>query len=77
MVIIFVFISVHTYGGNVGLVLTQLTYLIVLMQLGLTQCTEIDNFMTSVQRVLEYTNVPQESDFESIPSKLLKYNNVI
>ncbi|VVC32367.1 Hypothetical protein CINCED_3A020730 [Cinara cedri] len=59
----------NTYGGNVGLVITQAINLMNMLQLGILQTTEIDNFMLSVERVLEYANLPQESALESTPDK--------
>lgn len=67
-------ISDSIYGGNVGLVLTQTINLMNLMQQGLKQFTRINNSMTSVERVLECTNVPQESALESTQGKLLLKN---
>lgn len=56
-----------TYGGNVGLAITQAIGLMSLFQWVVRQSAELENQMTSVERVVEYTNVPHESAFESIP----------
>lgn len=39
--------------------------LVSLFQSGIRQFIELDNQMTSVERVLEYTNTPQEAALES------------
>ncbi|XP_022166667.1 probable multidrug resistance-associated protein lethal(2)03659 isoform X2 [Myzus persicae] len=65
----FIFIDNGTYGGNVGLAITQSIGLTSLFQWVTRQSAELENQMTSVERVLEYSNVPQESALESPPDK--------
>ncbi|XP_074097767.1 putative multidrug resistance-associated protein lethal(2)03659 [Cotesia typhae] len=59
-------------GGDVGLAITQSIGLTGMFQWGMRQSAEVENQMTSVERVLEYTNIESESALESLPDKKLK-----
>ncbi|XP_058800224.1 ATP-binding cassette subfamily C member 4-like [Phymastichus coffea] len=66
----FVFISLVTFsflflkdtfsGGVVGLAITQVMSMTILLQWGLRQSAEITNQLMSVERVLEYSQLPSE-----------------
>ncbi|XP_050059315.1 probable multidrug resistance-associated protein lethal(2)03659 isoform X2 [Aphis gossypii] len=58
-------ISNDTYSGNIGLAITQSIGLIGLFQWGMRRSVELDNQMASVERVVEYTALPQEPALES------------
>ncbi|CAH1958892.1 unnamed protein product [Acanthoscelides obtectus] len=58
----FFFFKQETYGGNVGLAITQAISLTGLFGYGMRQWSEVDNSMTSVERVIDYTEVPQETN---------------
>nr|XP_023014259.1 probable multidrug resistance-associated protein lethal(2)03659 isoform X1 [Leptinotarsa decemlineata]XP_023014260.1 probable multidrug resistance-associated protein lethal(2)03659 isoform X1 [Leptinotarsa decemlineata]XP_023014262.1 probable multidrug resistance-associated protein lethal(2)03659 isoform X1 [Leptinotarsa decemlineata] len=60
----FFFMGNETYGGNVGLAITQAMSLTGMFQWGMRQWSELDNSMTSVERVVEYTELKQESTEE-------------
>lgn len=47
-------------GGNVGLAITQIIGLVGMTQWGIRQTSELENQMVSVERVLEYANLPSE-----------------
>lgn len=49
-------------GGNVGLAITQAMSLTGMVQYGMRQSAELENTMTSVERVVEYQSVDQEKD---------------
>ncbi|XP_058839991.1 ATP-binding cassette sub-family C member 4-like [Topomyia yanbarensis] len=63
-VIVFSFLVLGTeiVSGNVGLVITQVLNLIGMCNWGLRQTAELENQMTSVERVLEYARLEPEKD---------------
>jgi hypothetical protein len=60
-----------TTGANVGLAITQAIGLTGILQWGMRQSTELENQMTSVERVLEFANVEQEPPLISPPGTLI------
>ncbi|XP_030745870.1 probable multidrug resistance-associated protein lethal(2)03659 [Sitophilus oryzae] len=48
-------------GADVGLAITKASALAMLVQFALLQWSDLENDMTSVERVLEYTEVPQDN----------------
>lgn len=55
------------HSGNVGLVILQCINMIGMCQWGMRQTAEIENQMTSVERVMEYASLPSEPPLESLP----------
>jgi ABC-type multidrug transport system fused ATPase/permease subunit len=55
----------ETLGGNVGLAVTQSMALVGMMQWGMRQSAEVANQMMSVERVVEYKYVPEETLLET------------
>ncbi|KAL1140805.1 hypothetical protein AAG570_000733 [Ranatra chinensis] len=65
----FLFLDDGNFGGNVGLAITQSVGLTGMFQWGMRQSAELENQMTSVERVLDYTNLESEPPLESPPDK--------
>ncbi|KAL0269547.1 UNVERIFIED_CONTAM: hypothetical protein PYX00_007245 [Menopon gallinae] len=63
----FLLILVETdlFGGEVGLAITQIMALSGMVQWGMRQSAEVYNQLTSVERVLEYTELKTEDNLES------------
>lgn len=60
-----------TVGGNIGLAITQAINLVGMCNWGLRQTSELENQMTSVERVLEYgTRLEKEPPLETSVGKL-------
>lgn len=53
-------------SGNVGLAITQVFNLIFMCQWGMRQTAELENQMTSVERVVEYAEVEPEPPLETV-----------
>ncbi|PSN47504.1 hypothetical protein C0J52_02254 [Blattella germanica] len=63
----FLFVVQGEFGGGVGLAITQSIGLLGMLQWGMRQSAELENHMTSVERILEYTRVESEPPLESEP----------
>ncbi|XP_050516933.1 probable multidrug resistance-associated protein lethal(2)03659 [Diabrotica virgifera virgifera] len=57
-----IFVESETFGGNMGLALTQTLGLTGMFQWGMRQWSELENQMTSVERVQEYADLKHEED---------------
>ncbi|KAM8705385.1 hypothetical protein ACLKA7_009792 [Drosophila subpalustris] len=56
-------------GGDVGLAITQAMGMTGMVQWGMRQSAELENTMTSVERVVEYEDLEPEGEFDSKPNK--------
>lgn len=54
-------------AGDVGFLVTECILLSGILQWGVRQTTELENHMTSVERILEYSKLPQERLLETTP----------
>lgn len=70
----FLLLGQETVGGNVGLAVTQAINLVGMANWGLRQTSELENQMTSVERVVEYGKLesepPLETDKSKVPTKV-------
>ncbi|KAJ9591425.1 hypothetical protein L9F63_002031, partial [Diploptera punctata] len=65
----FLIIGGEQYGGDVGLAITQAIGLTGMLQWGIRQSAELENQMTSVERVLEYTQLEKEPSEDNLLHK--------
>ncbi|KAH8407656.1 hypothetical protein KR222_009487, partial [Zaprionus bogoriensis] len=67
LAVTFSFLVIHQsfYSGDVGLAITQSMTLVIMCQWGMRQTAELENKMTSVERVLEYAKTPSEPPLET------------
>ncbi|XP_055381017.1 probable multidrug resistance-associated protein lethal(2)03659 [Condylostylus longicornis] len=63
----FLLLEDHFYSGDVGLAITQSISLVGAMQWGMRQTAELENQMTSIERIFEYVNEKPEPPLESTP----------
>ncbi|XP_054091098.1 probable multidrug resistance-associated protein lethal(2)03659 isoform X2 [Zeugodacus cucurbitae] len=56
-------------GGDVGLAVTQAMGLTGMVQWGMRQSADLENNMTSVERLIEYEEIEPEGELESKPNK--------
>lgn len=55
----------NTFGGSVGLAISQSLILTGMLQYGVKQTAEVQSQMTSVERIIQYTDLPKEGPMES------------
>ncbi|KAK2579975.1 hypothetical protein KPH14_012235 [Odynerus spinipes] len=58
----------NTYAGNVGLAISQILILCGMLQYGMCQTADTIAQMTSVERILQFTQLDEEGPFASDPS---------
>ena len=70
IVVIYVAVVVYSFlvlggeilGGEVGLAISNYIFLTGMLQWGVRQSAELENLMVAVERVMEYTKLPQEDE---------------
>ncbi|OAD54195.1 hypothetical protein WN48_08258 [Eufriesea mexicana] len=67
--VIFLIFDNLAVAGDIGLVITQITAIVGILQWGMRQTAELENDMTSIERVLEYSRLEEEPFLDSIPEK--------
>jgi len=63
------FMFTDMVGAKVGLALSQAMIITGMLQHGLLRATEVVSQMTSVERVLDYTNIEKEPELDSAPGR--------
>uniref|UniRef100_A0A0U9HSY7 Putative ABCC protein n=1 Tax=Chrysomela populi TaxID=154003 RepID=A0A0U9HSY7_CHRPP len=66
IVLKFTFFSTDSAAGDVGLAISQAMMLTGLLQWAVRYYSELENNMTAVERVLEYTDIPTENKTEGL-----------
>ncbi|XP_033150157.1 probable multidrug resistance-associated protein lethal(2)03659 [Drosophila busckii] len=69
IIILNYFINPPENSGEVGLAITQAMGMTGLVQWGMRQSAELENTMTSVERVVEYDEIEPEGEYEPKPDK--------
>ncbi|CAG9854961.1 unnamed protein product [Phyllotreta striolata] len=77
----FIFFDLGSSVGDVGLAITQAFMLTGVVQYGLRKWTEIENKMTSAERILQYTDLEQDLSYAKSPctwpdEATIKFQNV-
>ncbi|XP_076646648.1 putative multidrug resistance-associated protein lethal(2)03659 isoform X1 [Halictus rubicundus] len=67
--ILFIVFDDLAIAGDIGLVITQISSIIGCLQWGMRQTAELENQMTSIERVLEYSSLEEEPFLESKPDQ--------
>ncbi|PNF15053.1 Multidrug resistance-associated protein 9 [Cryptotermes secundus] len=63
----FLVLNIDTFGGNVGLAISQSLILNGMLPYGMRLAADVISQMTSVERILEYTKVEKETDLKKHP----------
>lgn len=58
--------NMNVMAGDVGLCITQCISLTGLIPWGMRQSAEMENQMTSVERVIDFTNIDHEPDLLAV-----------
>ncbi|XP_037927303.1 probable multidrug resistance-associated protein lethal(2)03659 [Teleopsis dalmanni] len=70
----FLIINRDFYSGDVGLAISSSMTLVIMCQWGMRQMAETENNMTSVERVMEYAQIPSEPPLQTDESIKLPEN---
>jgi len=60
-------------SGTVGLAVSSALMIMGTLQYAIRQTANVESYMTSVERLLEYVKTPPEAPLESKPGKVTKY----